>query len=136
MKQMKADAKGMKKWYAAIADKGFFNSFFFPTQLKGPIYCIWEAQAGMEKKDMEDFIKKDQLSPAQTGFDNKVMPIPLELIGGKPAFQPFFKTKASTSLVIIKHTWKSASDAKTWWGVMKKSMSDPKGQGRVEKQSR
>jgi hypothetical protein len=82
--------KDPAKLVAAIADTGFYNTFFLPTAWAGPFYCLWEAEAGKTKADMEKFINTNKLVGPVTTMENHVMPIPSRLIGGAPV-PPFFK---------------------------------------------
>lgn len=86
--------KNFKKWTDGVAKEGFHNAFFLPTSLKGPFFCMWEAEAGKTQEDMEKFINENELSPVGN-MDNKVMSIPMKLLGGQPPVVPLFPIKKS-----------------------------------------
>jgi len=92
LKDMMGHPDKAKKWGAAVADAGFHNVFMFPTQVKGPIFCIWEAKEGKDKEDLDEFVNKNKLNKLLQAFHNEVMPISSKLTGGMTQFKPFFKS--------------------------------------------
>jgi hypothetical protein len=82
-------SKKLEKTMTGITNAGFHNTFFLPTAVAGPFYCLWEAEAGKTRSDMENFIDTSKLSGVSM-MENRVMTIPVKLTGGAPV-TPFFK---------------------------------------------
>eukprot|EP00427_Karlodinium_veneficum_P023983 CAMPEP_0169113144 /NCGR_PEP_ID=MMETSP1015-20121227/28037_1 /TAXON_ID=342587 /ORGANISM="Karlodinium micrum, Strain CCMP2283" /LENGTH=322 /DNA_ID=CAMNT_0009175279 /DNA_START=164 /DNA_END=1132 /DNA_ORIENTATION=+ len=112
----------------AVAHAGWFNALFLPTAKKGPFFCVWQGRAGATKKDMADFINTNDLSPAKT-MKNEVMPLPLELTGGKAPAKAYdlgrrLGEAPASTWFLIQHEFKHDDDAAPWWKKFQKLTSN------------
>jgi len=77
--KLAADETAVAQWHEKMAKDGFHNAAFLPTGPEGPMYCLWEAEAGKTAKDMANFIDKSELSPTfatgKAALINHVMPV-------------------------------------------------------------
>lgn len=119
-----------KEIAADNADAGFYNGYFFPTAAGGPFFCLWEAQAGKTKADVQAHIDTWLTDVVHVSMENHVMELPSKLTGGAPMnIRPFFPTKTAKPLkaetsestfYLIEHTFQSNSEAdiNSFWNFM------------------
>jgi hypothetical protein len=82
--------EAFKKWIAGTRELGFDDpGRMFPVSQKGPLYCMWEVKAGKTKADLQKFLDTNELAKGMSAglLDNKLMEIPLELLGGHPPWK-------------------------------------------------
>lgn len=141
--KLTADKETFKKFIGEVADAGFFNVMFMPTDKKGPFYCIWEGKDGKTKEEMETFINTNKLSPALK-LKNEVTQFDLKLIGGAvpPAILDYFSQDSRrlladrdadrelgdaspSSFYLVEHTFKPTTNVTQWWEAAHYSMGHP-----------
>jgi hypothetical protein len=76
----------------AAQDAGFKNHSFNPVSAEGPIFCVWEAKAGIDMEGFQKFLESG-IGPSRGAFINIVYKVDPALNGGATPVPRYFQVE-------------------------------------------
>ena len=105
-----ADESKYAELTQAAEDAGFKNHSFNPISQEGPIFCVWEAKAGIDKEGFQNFLESD-IGPSRGAFMNIVYKVNPALNGGVTPVPRYFHVEQGDQELIAAKAEEEAAAA-------------------------